>query len=178
MNTGLLVLRIVFGLLLVGHGSQKLFGLFGGPGLDGAGGFFHSLGFRPGKPMAIVAGASEAGAGVLLVLGLLTPLASAAVIGTLVVAGSVHWAGGLWAQNSGFEMPLLYVTAAAALAFTGPGLYSLDHAFGLQSLAGFGWGLAAVVVGALSGLAVVARARRTLATDAAGQAVMQEPASA
>jgi putative oxidoreductase len=178
VNTGLLVLRLVFGLLLVGHGSQKLFGLFGGPGLDGAGGFFHSLGFRPGKPMAIVAGASEAGAGVLLVLGLLTPLASAAVIGTLVVAGSVHWAGGLWAQDSGFEMPLLYVTAAAALAFTGPGLYSLDHAFGLQSLAGFGWGLTAVVVGALSGLAVVARARRTLATDAAGQPVTQEPASA
>jgi putative oxidoreductase len=116
VNTGLLVLRLIFGLLLVGHGSQKLFGLFGGPGLDGAGGFFQNLGFRPGKPMAIVAGTSEAGAGLLLVLGLLTPLASAAVIGTLVVAGSVHWAAGLWAQNGGFEMPLLYVTAAAALA--------------------------------------------------------------
>ena len=159
---------------MVGHGSQKLFGLFGGPGLDGAGGFFHSLGFRPGKPLAIVAGASEAGAGVLLVLGLLTPLASAAVIGTLVVAGSVHWAAGLWAQNSGFEMPLLYVTAAAALAFTGPGVYSLDNALGLGDLAGFGWGAAAVVVGALSGLAVVARARRALTSDADRQAVTEE----
>jgi len=165
VNTGLLVLRLVFGLLLVGHGSQKLFGLFGGPGLAGAGGFFHSLGFRPGKPMAVVAGASEAGAGVLLALGLLTPLASAAVIGTLVVAGSVHWAGGLWAQNNGFELPLLYITGAAALAFTGPGAYSLDNAIGLQGLAGNGWGITAVVVGALSGLVVVARARHALASD-------------
>jgi putative oxidoreductase len=177
VNTGLLVLRLVLGLLLVGHGGQKLFGLFGGPGLDGTGGFFHSLGFRPGKPMAVVAGASEAGAGVLLVLGLLTPLASAAVIGTLVVAGSVHWAAGVWGQNSGYEMPLLYVTVAAALAFTGPGVYSLDDALGLSGLAGFGWGVAAVVVGGLSGLGVVARARRVLAGDAAGQAVAEEPVS-
>jgi putative oxidoreductase len=171
VNTGLLVLRLVLGLLLVGHGSQKLFGLFGGPGLAGAGGFFHSLGFRPGKPMAIIAGAFEAGAGVLLALGLLTPLASAAVIGTLVVAGSVHWAAGPWAQNGGYELPLAYVTAAATLAFTGPGAYSLDKALGLDGLAGNGWGVAAVVVGALSGLAVVARGRRALAVDAVAQTV-------
>ena len=77
-------------------GARKLFGPFRG-----------SLGFRPGRPMAAVAGASEAGAGMLLVLGLLTPLASAAVIGTLVVAGSIHWAAGLWGQNSGYEMRCL-----------------------------------------------------------------------
>ena len=169
MNTGLLVLRLVIGLLLVGHGSQKLFGLFGGPGLAGAGGFFHSLGFRPGKPMAIVAGTSEAGAGALLALGLLTPLASAAVIGTLVVAGSVHFAAGLWAQGGGYELSLVYVTAAVVLAFTGPGAFSLDNALGLDGLAGNGWGVAAVLVGVLSGLAVVTRGRRALAGDVAAQ---------
>ena len=177
MNTGLLVLRLVFGLLLVGHGSQKLFGLFGGPGLAGAGGFFHSLGFRPGRPMAIVAGTSEAGAGVLLALGLLTPLASAAVIGTLMVAGSVHFAAGLWAQSGGYELSLAYVTAAVVLAFTGPGAYSLDNAFGLDGLAGNIWGVVAVVVGGLSGLAVVARGRRALAGDVVVQAPTHERAS-
>lgn len=170
MNTGLLVLRLVIGLLLVGHGSQKLFGSFGGPGLDGTAGFFQSIGFRPGKPMAIVAGVSETAAGVLLALGLLTPLASAAVIGTLVVASSVHWAAGLWGQNGGYELPLVYVSAAAALAFTGPGTYSLDNALGLEGLSGLGWGIAAVVVGALSSFVAVARARKALAADAVSPA--------
>lgn len=174
MNTGLLVLRLVIGLLLVGHGTQKLFGFFDGPGLAGAGGFFHSLGFRPGRPMAMVAGISEAGAGLFLALGLLTPLASATIIGTLVVAGSVHWAKGVWGQNGGYETPLLYVTAAAALAFTGPGTYSLDNALGLDALAGNGWGAAAVVVGALSGLVVVARGRRALAADAVAETFSRE----
>src|SRR3978361_2474881 len=103
MNTGLLVLRVVLGLLLIGHGSQKLFGMFGGHGPDGTGGFFHSIGFRPGRPMALVAGLSEAGAGLLLALGLLTPLAAAGIVGTLFVAGSVHWTGGLWGPNGGWQ---------------------------------------------------------------------------
>jgi putative oxidoreductase len=165
VNTGLLLLRLVLGLLLVGHGSQKLFGSFGGHGLDGTGGFFHSIGFRPGRQMAFVAGISEVGGGALLALGLLTPLAAAVVIGTLVVAGSVHLANGVWGQNGGFELPLLYVAGAAVLGFTGPGRWSVDHAAGLDSLAGNGWGLAALVLGLLGGAAVVLRARRTLAVE-------------
>jgi putative oxidoreductase len=167
MDTGLLILRVVLGLLLVGHGSQKLFGLFGGHGPEGTGGFFHSIGFRPGRPMALVAGASEAGAGLLLALGLFTPLAAAAVVGTLFVASSVHWKNGLWGQNGGFELPLFYAVTAVVLAFTGPGAYSLDNAVGLDRFNGIGWGVLAAAIGLLSGFVVVSRARRALTADAA-----------
>jgi putative oxidoreductase len=166
VDTGLLILRVVLGLLLIGHGSQKLFGAFGGHGLDGTGGFFHSIGFRPGRPMAMVAGLSEAGAGLLLAVGLLTPLAAAGIVGTLFVAGSVHAKAGLWGQNGGFELPLVYSVAAVALAFTGPGRYSLDNLVGLDDFSGSGWGVLAAAIGLLSGVVVVSRARKALADDA------------
>src|ERR1700710_1334248 len=166
MDTGLLILRLALGLLLIGHAGQKLFGSFGGPGLDGTGGFFHSIGFRPGRPMALVAGVSEAGAGLLLALGLLTPLAVAGIVGTLFVAGSVHWKGGLWGQNGGFELPLLYSVAALALAFPGPGPYSPAILVGLAHSSGAGWGVLAAAIGLLSGVVVVSRARKALADDA------------
>ena len=165
LDLGLLVLRLALGLRIAGHGAQKLFGAFGGHGLNGTGGFFASIGFRPGKPMAFVAGLSEFGAGVLLVLGLLTPLASAAVIGTLLVAGSVHAGKGLWGQNGGYELPLLYSVMAAALALTGAGAVSLDAVLGLHT--SFAYGLGAIVLGVLAGVVVVARARAALRADAA-----------
>src|SRR4051812_26532471 len=169
MDTGLLILRLVLGLLLVGHGSQKLFGSFGGHGLDGTGGFFHSIGFRPGRQMALVAGVSEAGAGLLLALGLVTPVAAAAVVGTMFVASSVHWKSGLWGQNGGFELPLFYSVAAVVLAFTGPGDYSLDNVVGLDRFNGAGWGVLAAALGVLAGFVVVSRARKALADDAADE---------
>jgi putative oxidoreductase len=172
MTTGLLILRIVIGLLLVGHGTQKLFGWFGGPGLAGIAGWFESLGFRPSKQMAIVAGLGETVGGLLLVLGLLTPLASAIIIGTLVVAASTHLAGGLWAGNGGFELPLVYLTVAAGLAFTGAGAASLDNAFGLDLTSAW-YGVAAVVVGVLAALVVIVRAklvRSSVATTASAAA--------
>ncbi|MCW2723642.1 MAG: DoxX family protein [Frankiales bacterium] len=166
MNTGLLILRLVFGLLLVGHGSQKLFGKFGGYGLTGTGGWFASVGFRPGKQMAFVAGAAELGGGLLLALGLLTPLAAAIIVGTLVVAASTHLPKGLWASNGGYEIPLLFVTAAAVLGFTGPGAWSLDNALGIQDWSGTTAGIIAVVVGVLGALIVVGRAHAALRNDA------------
>src|SRR3954471_1606545 len=98
MAEGLLIIRVTLGLLLFAHGTQKLFGWYGGHGLDGTGGFFESVGHRPGRMMATVAGLSEAGGGMLLALGLLTPLGSAMIIGTMIVAAaSVHAPHGLWA---------------------------------------------------------------------------------
>jgi putative oxidoreductase len=164
MNLGLLILRIVLGLLLVGHGSQKLFGAFGGHGLEGTGGFFASIGFRPGKPMAFVAGLSEFGAGVLLVLGLATPLAAAAVVGTMLVAGSVHASKGLWAQNGGYELALVYAVLGAVLALTGPGAYALDAVLGLHL--GTPLNVAAVALGVVAGLVVVVRAGTTMRAEA------------
>src|SRR5438067_12051462 len=103
MNLGLLILRVVVGGLIVGHGTQKLFGWFGGHGLDGTGGFFESLGLRPGKHNAIAAGAAEAGGGALLAAGLATPVAGAAITGTMITAiRHVHWAKGPWMGDGGF----------------------------------------------------------------------------
>src|SRR5436305_13185258 len=99
-----MITRVLIGGLFVGHGTQKLFGWYGGHGLDGTGGFFESVGHRPGRLMATVAGLSEAGGGLLLTIGPLTPLRSAMVIGTMVVAAAaVRAPHGLWATTGGYD---------------------------------------------------------------------------
>jgi putative oxidoreductase len=163
MSTGLLLLRIVVGALLIGHGTQKLFGWFGGHGLTGVGGWFHSLGFRPGKLMAVVAGLGETVGGALLLLGLLTPLAAAIIVGTLVVAASTHLPK-VWNTDGGLELPLTMATVGAMYGFTGPGRYSLDHALGLNT-SGLEWGLLAAGLGLVGALGVVALARHNLTSD-------------
>jgi putative oxidoreductase len=135
VSAGLLVARLVLGILLVGHGAQKLFGWFGGYGLAGSGGFFESLGFRPGRAFAAAAALAEIAGGLLVALGVLGPVGPAVLISVMVVAAiSVHWEHGIFATTNGIEVPLLYATGALALALTGYGAFSLDALLGLQSL--------------------------------------------
>jgi putative oxidoreductase len=127
-DLGLLLLRLGVGGALFAHGSQKLFGWFGGGGIEGTAQFLGSAGFEPPKLNATLAGAGEAGSGVLLALGLGTGPAAAAAAGTMVTAGTVHAPSGFFNQGGGYELPATYALAATALAMTGPGRISVDHA--------------------------------------------------
>ena len=134
MDAGLLVGRVVLGMLMAGHGAQKLFGWFGGYGLDGTGGFLESLGFRPGRAFAAAAAIAELSGGILTAAGLFGPIGPALIVSVMIVAaGTVHWAHGLFAQTNGIELPLLSAAGATTLALTGPGALSLDALFGLTA---------------------------------------------
>jgi putative oxidoreductase len=171
MPEGLFIIRAIIGGLLFAHGTQKLFGWYGGYGLDGTGGFFESVGHKPGRTMAMVAGLSEAGGGLLLVLGLLTPIGCAAIIGTMIVAAvSVHKDNGLWATNGGYELPLINATVAAGLAFTGAGKWSLDSALDTPWNRGWGVGLLVCCVAGLAAAAVLARRNTVVTGDATSDA--------
>ena len=130
MDIGRTALRLVIGPLFVGHGTQKLFGWFGGHGLEGTAGFFESkLGLRPGKRHATAAGASEAIGGALLTLGALTPVAAGLVTGTMVTAiRKVHAPKGPWNTEGGYEYNAVLIAAMLALTETGPGRPSVDAA--------------------------------------------------
>ena len=156
MDAGLLLVRVVLGLLMAAHGAQKLFGWFGGYGLAGTGAFFESLGFRPGKVFAAAAGGTEFAAGLLVASGLLGPLGPALIVSVMIVAmATVHWANGLFSQNNGIEMPLLYAVAAAAIGLIGNGAYSLDAVLGLTWPAEVVWtALGLGVIGGFANLAV------------------------
>jgi putative oxidoreductase len=127
-DVGLLALRATAGLLLAGHGAQKLFGWWGGPDFDFIADSLVEAGYTPARFFAYLLGCSELVGGLLLALGLLTPLGSAAVIGVMfnAVVG-VHWHSGVWAANGGYELPLLFGMAALAVGFTGPGRLSVDR---------------------------------------------------
>src|SRR5438477_3399819 len=155
MSIGLFILRVVVGALFVGHGTQKLFGWFGGGGPEGTGRFFEQIGYTPGRKMAYLAGMSEAGGGALMMLGFLTPLATAAIVGMMVGTLPVHVPKGLWNTNGGYELPLVYATCAAAIAYAGPGRASIDAAIGWAA-SGAAMGTAAVAFGALTGVVMLA----------------------
>ncbi|MEY9968518.1 putative oxidoreductase [Streptacidiphilus sp. MAP12-16] len=152
MNAGLLLLRLVVGLLVAGHGVQKISFHLGGRGLAGGTEEFRGDGFRGGRLTALTAGGSQIGAGLLLALGLLTPLAAAGTMGVMSVALTVKWPHGLWVQNDGFEYPFVLITSGAVLSATGPGNWSLDASLGLLPWPSW-WLPAAVVAGVGGGFA-------------------------
>ncbi len=154
MGIGRLLLRITVGGFFFGHGTQKLFGWFGGKGLDATEQGFESLGLRPARQNAIAAGAAEAGGGALLISGLATPLAASALTATMLTAiDTVHGRNGPWITDGGYEYNAVLIAAAIALVEVGPGPLSLDAARGKQR-SGSLWALGALAAGALGALGV------------------------
>ena len=153
-NLAALILRAVLGLLLAGHGAQKLFGWFNGPGLEGTSGFLETLGLRPGRPWAYLAGLSEFGGGVLTLLGFLNPLGPLGVIGSMAMAwATAHRGQPIWVTEGGAELPLINITTSTALILNGAGKYSLDRALGIRLP---GWlvplGLVAIALSVVYGI--------------------------
>jgi putative oxidoreductase len=160
LDTGLLLLRLLIGLTLAAHGAQKCFGMFKGGGIAGTGNWLASIGFHPARRQAILAGGTELLGGLALAFGILTPLAAAAIIGVMAVAAVAgHPGKGFFVTRGGWEYCLVLAGAAAAVAFTGPGDLSFDHAAGFAG-GGNLWGLFAVTLG-VAGAAAQLATRRT-----------------
>jgi putative oxidoreductase len=159
MELGLLVLRLVVGLGFAAHGAQKLFGAFGGHGIQGTAGFFEQIGLRPGRAHAYAAGGAELFGGLAIALGLVTPVAAAVLIAVMTAAIlSVHVRNGFFVTNNGYEYNLVLGAVVFALAGIGAGEWSLDNALGID-LAGTGWALAALGAGILGGIGAVLSGR-------------------
>jgi putative oxidoreductase len=174
MHLGRLLLRLTIGGTFFVHGSQKLFGWFGGYGPDGTGQFFESVGMRPGKRNAIAAGTTEAGGGILLALGLMTPLAAAGLSAVIITAlRTAVWNEGIKPATG--ELEVLLAAGALALTETGPGSPSLDSALGVER-SGAGWVLAALGAGA-AGSAMAISMGRNQPAAAGPPTTADEPAT-
>jgi putative oxidoreductase len=126
-DLGLLVVRLIIGGLFMGHGTGKLFGWFGQGGPNGTGAFFESVGYKPGKELAIVDGILELGAGAMIVLGFMIPLAAAFIIGDMMNAAWVKSAMGFWIADNGYEYEFVLIFLMLTLTITGAGAYALDR---------------------------------------------------
>lgn len=150
-GVALLILRLVTGFLLMGHGSQKLFGWFGGPGVTRTAGWLESLGLRPGRPWALLGGFAEFCGGILLAAGFLNPIGPILVVAAMLTAWTqVHRGKPIWVTSGGAELPLTNLAIALAIWLAGPGAYSLDAALGLHVPS-----LASAIIAALAFIGVV-----------------------
>jgi putative oxidoreductase len=132
-ETAPMIVRVAQGSLMAGHGAQKLFGSFGGAGLEGTSGFMEMLGMRPGRPWAYLAGLSEFGGGALTALGLLNPLGPLGIIGSMSMATrKPHWGKPVWVTEGGAELPVLNIAISTALMIREPDRYSLDRLLGIR----------------------------------------------
>jgi putative oxidoreductase len=170
MKIGRLLLRLTVGSLFVGHGTQKLFGWFGGHGLEATSNMFDSIGMRPGNRNALAAGLAEAGGGAGIALGLATPLSASVLTSTMLTAiNRVHLKNGPWATNGGYEYNLVLIAAVLALVEVGPGELSLDHLLGNER-SGTGWTLIALAFGVAGAVGAHVAAEATPAPPAPTEA--------
>ena len=170
MKIGRLLLRLTVGSLFFGHGTQKLFGWFGGHGLDATANMFDSIGMRPGNRNAIAAGVAEAGGGAGIALGLATPLSAAVLTSTMLTAiNRVHLKNGPWVTNGGYEYNVVLIAAVLVLAEVGPGELSLDHLLGQRAVRP-GWTLIALALGVAGAVGAHMAAESTPAPPAPAEA--------
>lgn len=184
MKVGRLLVRAVIGGLFIGHGAQKLFGWFGGPGPEGAEHMVRGLHMEPARQQALAGGATEALGGAMLASGLATPVAAAGLIGMMISAiRTVHFKNGLWNSGGGYEYNLVLIAALIGLVDGGPGELSVDRALGIHDT-GPAWALAALAAGAAGSTLAVGLGRRRAGRAEAAPAGLpagapaREPASA
>jgi putative oxidoreductase len=161
MKLGRLIARLIIGGLFIGHGTQKWFGWFDGPGLEGTQGMMDKLGMRPAKANAHLVSGTETVGGAMIAAGALTPFASAGLIAAMITAArKVHFANGPWNSNGGYEFNLVLIGALLALVDGGPGPISVDRALGIEET-GTGWAVAALAAGAIGSTLAIEAGSRT-----------------
>jgi putative oxidoreductase len=169
MTLGRLIARVAIGGLFAGHGTQKLFGWFGGSGVEGTASTMQRLELRPARQHALAAGTAETLGGTLLALGALTPVAGSLITGTMLTAiRKVHLPNGPWNTQGGYEYNVALIAAALALVDSGPGAPSVDRALGIEKRGNL-WTIATLAAGAAGSTLAIEAGRRITANEVADQ---------